>query len=145
MYVSEFGRRSLEASNTMLGFALPESRPWNLERDDVECEDGSTEIPNPADGEGTEAEHIYIYIYIYIHIHIYIYIYIWNMPRTQARPAHEQGGPSSGENREYGQFSKCHVCFCGLDPGNLKFETVRTHKQHTYFLGFETLNLKFCD
>ena len=28
----------------------------------------------------------------------------------------------------YGQFSKNHVCFCGLDPGNLKFETVRTHK-----------------
>ena len=33
----------------------------------------------------------------------------------------------------YGQFSKCHVCFCGLGPGNLKFETVRTHKQHIYF------------
>ena len=33
----------------------------------------------------------------------------------------------------YGQFSKCHVCFCGLDPGNLKFETVRTHKQHICF------------
>ena len=33
----------------------------------------------------------------------------------------------------YGQFSKNHVCFCGLDPGNLKFETVRTHKQHICF------------
>ena len=33
----------------------------------------------------------------------------------------------------YGQFSKSHVCFCGLDPGNLKFETVRTHKQHICF------------
>ena len=33
----------------------------------------------------------------------------------------------------YGQFSKFHVCFCGLDPGNLKFETVRTHKQHICF------------
>ena len=33
----------------------------------------------------------------------------------------------------YGQFSKCHVCFCGLDPGNLKFETVRTNKQHICF------------
>ena len=29
----------------------------------------------------------------------------------------------------YGQFSKSHVCFCGLDPGNLKVETVRTNKQ----------------
>ena len=33
----------------------------------------------------------------------------------------------------YGQFSKFHVCNCGLDPGNLKFETVRTHKQHICF------------
>ena len=33
----------------------------------------------------------------------------------------------------YGQFSKCHVCFCGLDPGNLKLETVRTNKQHICF------------
>ena len=33
----------------------------------------------------------------------------------------------------YGQFSKVHVCFCGLDPGNLKFETVRTNKQHICF------------
>ena len=22
----------------------------------------------------------------------------------------------------YGQFPKFHVCFCGLDPGNLKFQ-----------------------
>ena len=35
--------------------------------------------------------------------------------------------------RAYGQFSKFHVCSCGLDPGNLKFETVRTHKQHICF------------
>ena len=35
--------------------------------------------------------------------------------------------------RYYGQFSKFHVCLCGLDPGNLKFETVRTHKQHICF------------
>ena len=33
----------------------------------------------------------------------------------------------------YGQFSKFHVCFCGLDPGNLKFETVRTNRQHICF------------
>ena len=47
--------------------------------------------------------------------------------------------------RIYGQFSKFHVCFCGLDPGNFKFETVRTNTQHIYFLGLDTLNLKFCD
>ena len=33
----------------------------------------------------------------------------------------------------YGRFSKFHVCFCGLDSGNLKFETVRTNKQHICF------------
>ena len=33
----------------------------------------------------------------------------------------------------YGQFSKSYLCFCGLDPGNLKFETVRTDKQHICF------------
>ena len=33
----------------------------------------------------------------------------------------------------YGQFSKFHVCFCGLDSGNLKFETARTNKQHICF------------
>ena len=29
----------------------------------------------------------------------------------------------------YGQFSKFNLCFCGLDSGNLKFETVRTNRQ----------------
>ena len=33
----------------------------------------------------------------------------------------------------YGKFSEFQICFCGLDPGNLKFETVRTHKQHMFF------------
>ena len=33
----------------------------------------------------------------------------------------------------YGQFSRFHVFFCGLDPGNLKFETVRTNQQHICF------------
>ena len=33
----------------------------------------------------------------------------------------------------YGQFSKFHVYLCGLDSGNLKFETVRTNKQHICF------------
>ena len=34
---------------------------------------------------------------------------------------------------QYGLFSKFHVCFCGLDPGNLKFEIARTDKQHICF------------
>ena len=41
--------------------------------------------------------------------------------------------PPALQDRAYGQFSKFHVCFCGLDPGNLKLETVRTHKQHICF------------
>ena len=30
-------------------------------------------------------------------------------------------------------ISEISSCFCGLDPGNLKFETVRTHKRHIRF------------
>ena len=41
--------------------------------------------------------------------------------------------PGGGGPGDYGQFSKFHVCFCGLDPGNLKCETVRTNKQHICF------------
>ena len=32
-----------------------------------------------------------------------------------------------------GQFSEFQICFCGLDPGNLKFETVRTNRQQICF------------
>ena len=48
---------------------------------------------------------------------------------------HYRGGPGCAPRlpKTYGQFSKFQVCFCGLDPGNLKFETVRTHKQHICF------------
>ena len=41
--------------------------------------------------------------------------------------------PLRSTSAQYGQFSKFHVCFCGLDSGNLKFETVRTNLQHIYF------------
>ena len=33
----------------------------------------------------------------------------------------------------YGQFSVFQKYFCGLDPGNSKFETVRTNKQRICF------------
>ena len=55
------------------------------------------------------------------------------------------GDSSYDSGLKYGQFSQFHVCVCGLDSGNLKFETARTNKQHILLLGFETLNLKFCD
>ena len=45
-----------------------------------------------------------------------------------------QGLPSTDVERvDYGQFSKFQLFFCGLDPGNLKFETVRTNKQRICF------------
>ena len=34
---------------------------------------------------------------------------------------------------QYGQFSEFQICFCGLDPGNLKFETVRANRQRMCF------------
>ena len=37
------------------------------------------------------------------------------------------------KGEDYGQFSEFHVCFCGLDSVNLKFETVRTNKQYICF------------
>ena len=50
-------------------------------------------------------------------------------------PEEEPWGARRRQNAGlYGQFSKFQVCFCGLDPGNLKFETVRTNKQHICFL-----------
>ena len=74
--------------------------------------------------------YIYIYIYIYntliycsMYVCIYIYIYIYR-EREREREMYKV---------IYGQFSEFHVCFCGLDPGNLKFETVRTNKQHICF------------
>ena len=45
--------------------------------------------------------HIYIYIYVYVYTYIYICKHV------------------------YGQFSNFKIYFCGLDPGNLKFGTVR--------------------
>ena len=83
--------------------------------------------------------HIYIYIYIYIYtytficicMYVYIYIYMYSWCCACELPGLPSAvGASAGR---YGQFSKFHVCFCGLDPGNLKFETVRTHKQHMCF------------
>ena len=64
--------------------------------------------------------------------------------RTPESPHSSRASRANGHCSYYGQFSKFHVCFCGLDPGNLKFETVRTNTQYLP-LGFETLNLKFCD
>ena len=83
----------------------------------------------------------YIYIYIHTYIYIYIYIYIYRpgrrapARRLQAGGARQlvlRGNHSSNATCLRSVF-KFHVCFCGLDPGNLKFETVRTNKQHICF------------
>ena len=87
-----------------------------------------------------------VYVYLY---HIYIYIYIYRGGETYSRFAcphfyirqtclekdvHGWVGPTDPTPiTMYGKFSEFHVCFCGLDPGNLKFETVRTHKQRICF------------
>ena len=102
------------------------------------------------------------YIYIYVNIYIYIYIILSKAPQGNQRGALGSENPScivehllvSAQHGSknpgfvlrplslysiaslgvaYGQLSKFHVCFCGLDPGNLKFETVRTNKQHICF------------
>ena len=79
--------------------------------------------------------YIYISISTYIYIHIYIYIY---RPRfTGICVKHK--GTLVGFHRirhfqqYYGKFSKFQICFCGLDPGNLRFETVQTNKQRICF------------
>ena len=79
--------------------------------------------------------YIYIYIYIYIEREIYIYIYIvlyyyirLSNIRTIVVLYHD-----SVVMLLYGQFSEFQICFCGLDPGKLNFETVRTNKQHVCF------------
>ena len=57
-----------------------------------------------------------------------------NFKSNNTNDSSDNSSSHNNDNNElYGQFSKLHVCFCGLDPGNLKFETVRTHKQHICF------------
>ena len=71
--------------------------------------------------------HIYLHTYIYIHINLILC-------RASALPiALARYSLRHGDECPYGQFSIYHVCFCGLDPGNLKLETVRTNKQHICF------------
>ena len=97
--------------------------------------------------------YIYIYVYIYIYMYIcptytYIYIYIYiqcvysilvmlhNMILCcimQCNIPYQYSAYYNYITFHYGQFSKCHVCFCGLDSGNLKLDTVRTNKRHICF------------
>ena len=89
---------------------------------------------------------IYTHVYMNNYIYIYIYIsrYMFDNPRQEVVPrsriprstSHFSYSAQEGvplRPFSYGQFSKFHVCFCGPDPGNLKLETVRTHKQHICF------------
>ena len=65
--------------------------------------------------------HIQIMLYIYIHtltiniIIVVIIIVLIGLCGRGGRRRRAHGG------QLYGQFSKFKVCFCGLDPGNLKF------------------------
>ena len=79
--------------------------------------------------------------HVYIHIYIYIYIYIRCreremydvVARALSMSVSQAAFCAASADIPYGQFSKIHVCFCGLDPGNLKFETARTNKQRICF------------
>ena len=80
--------------------------------------------------------YVYAYIYIYIYTYIYIYIYIHThipMYDTNNHTMNITYSCMISTRIIYGQFSKLYVCFCGLDAGNLKFETVRTHTQRICF------------
>ena len=63
---------------------------------------------------------------------MYTYTYV---SKVQSVPFNhfEAARPDVQDGLQYGQFSKCHACFCGLDSGNLKFETARTSNQHICF------------
>ena len=60
-----------------------------------------------------------------MYIYIYIYIYILNPQSRRAGDVTSEGLAEA--------LVQDTICFCGLDPGNLKSETVRTNKQHICF------------
>ena len=104
---------------------------------------GEGERPVERAGATDSCVCVYIYIYIYTHTqctyimcsHIAIHhitlccIVLHSVCSVTDRLSLLSSCPLP----HYGQFSKYNVCFCGLDPGNLNFETVRTHKQHVCF------------
>ena len=78
--------------------------------------------------------YIYIYVYIYIYIYIYVYIYIYTYAYTYKAPKlWGPRGPEAERVVDTVSFQNFKLCFCGLGPGNLKFETVRTHRQRICF------------
>ena len=70
-------------------------------------------------------------IYMYIYQVLLVYRPALALPRL--RKPFESSGDGRVGRQEYGQFSEFHVCFCGLDSGTLKLETIRTNKQHICF------------
>ena len=86
---------------------------------------------------------IYIYIYMNKYINYYVRICVYIYTHTCACTISYQHYYCHYHYRchyyahhyyvHYGQFSEFQICFCGLDPGNLKFETVPTHKRHVCF------------
>ena len=87
---------------------------------------------------------VYIFIYIYTYIHTYIFFFA---KRLRRRCVMRSLRNSKTGNRgrlcrtvpdaatSYGKFSKFQKCVCGLGPGNLKIETIRTNEQHIFFQG----------
>ena len=73
--------------------------------------------------------HIYLYIYKHVYSNTY-YATTYSEETGWAARSSRSWSSSFSSFIHYGQFSKFHACFFSLDPGNLKFETVRTNKQH---------------
>ena len=89
---------------------------------------------------------IYMYIHTYVYTHVMIIIIIMlifcirppfgsSRILAAARTVASKTPPLRFgiSLYDHGQFSEFHVCFCGLDSGNLKFEIVRKNKQHICF------------
>ena len=85
---------------------------------------------------GVLSERPTVYVYIYIYIYIYMYDYTVYMRPTRKTVAVWQvfgGGRGDIHDNNTVIFQNVMFVCCGLDPGNLKFDTVRTNKQHICF------------
>ena len=82
-----------------------------------------------------------MYISIYVYIHTYMYTGEVHDRDDAEEVLWRRGSIDITTTASFHEFM---FVFFGIDSGNLKFETVRTHKQHICFQDL-TLNLKFCD
>ena len=75
---------------------------------------------------------MYMYVYIYIYIYICVYIYTYTIHNYVLCTGVLLYGRNIEMRKEIVE-SKEDPGDKSLDPGNLKFDTVRTHNQHICF------------